>query len=76
MHESVYVTVPVPTGATVADPLGDWLPLNAPPISLEADAEQEVALLDVHASITACPKRIVEACAGELNMTVGCGVPP
>jgi hypothetical protein len=51
----------------------DWLPLNAPPIPLEADAEQEVALLVVHASFTACPKWIVAACAGELNITVGAG---
>lgn len=42
-------------------------------MSLEADAEQEVALLDVHASATACPRWIVDACIGELNVTVGCG---
>jgi len=56
VQERVYVTVPVPTGATVADPLADWFPLKAPPMSLDADAEQEVALLDVHASFTACPR--------------------
>jgi len=49
----VYVTVPVPTGATVTDPLTGSLPLNAPPMSLEDDAEQELALLDVQARPTA-----------------------
>jgi hypothetical protein len=42
-------------------------------MSLEAEAEQEVALLDVQASFTACPIWIVEACVGELNITDGCG---
>lgn len=47
-------------------------------MSLDADAEHEAALLDVHVSLTACPKLTVAAWAGELNMTDGCGagLPP
>ncbi|HEX5460367.1 MAG TPA: hypothetical protein VFX20_10380 [Steroidobacteraceae bacterium] len=56
MQDRLYVTMPVPAGATVIDPLVGWLPLNAPPMSLEADAEQDVASLDVQASFTACPR--------------------
>ena len=43
-------------------------------MSLEAEAEQEVALLDVQASFTAWPRWIVDACAGELNITDAIGI--
>ena len=74
VHVSVYVTVPVAVGAIVAEPLVDWVPVNAPPIVLEVVAVHDVALLDVHASCTARPKLTVVAWAGEVNATVGIGI--
>jgi hypothetical protein len=40
---------------------------------LDAEAVQDVAFIVVHASFTACPKWIVDACAGALNITLGMG---
>jgi hypothetical protein len=74
VHVNVYVTVPAAVGAIVAEPLVDWVPVNAPPIVLEVVAVHDVALVDVHASCTARPKLTVVAWAGEVNATVGIGI--
>jgi hypothetical protein len=68
------VTLPVPVGATVTVPLADCVPLKALPITFEAVAEQEVALADVQASCTPWPKLMLDACLGDVNVTVGFGV--
>ena len=47
------------------------MPVNAPPMVLDVDAVQEVALVDVHANCTAPPKLTLVALAGEVNVTVG-----
>ena len=74
MHVSVKLTVPLPVGATVAFPLVAGLVGKALPIMLDAVAEQEVALVDVHASCTACPRLMVEALIGAVNITVGIAI--
>src|SRR5579864_3554467 len=61
MHVSVKLTVPLPVGATVAFPLVAGLVGKALPIMLDGVAEQEVALVDVHASCTACPRLMFAA---------------
>ena len=66
--------MPAAVGAIVAEPLVDWVPVNAPPIVLEVVAVHDVALVDVHAGCTARPKLTVVACAGEVNATVGIGI--
>jgi hypothetical protein len=66
--------VPVAVGATVAEPLADCVLVNVPPMVLDVDAVQEVALVDVHANCTAPPKLILVALAGDVNVTVGIGV--
>jgi len=43
---------------------------------LDALAVQEVALLEVQVSVTACPRFMLMACPGVLNATVGDGAPP
>jgi hypothetical protein len=69
------VTLPDAVGATVAEPLADWLPLKAPPTVLDVEAVHAVAFVEAHVSLTACPKLIVVACAGELNIAVGICMP-
>ena len=68
------MTVPAAVGTTVAEPLADCVPVNAPPVVLEVVAVHDVALVDVHASCTARPKLTVVAWAGEVNATVGIGI--
>ena len=62
---------PGAVGATVADPETGSLPVNEPPVLLEADALQEVALVEVQVNSTARPKLMVAACVGAVNDTVG-----
>jgi chorismate mutase len=70
------VKLPGPVGATVTDPLVACAPVKAPPLILEVLAVQDVALLDVQASLTACPKVMVAADAGEVKVTVIMEPPP
>jgi hypothetical protein len=62
---------PGAVGATVADPETGSLPVNEPPVLLEADALQEVALVEVQVNSTERPKLMVAACVGAVNDTVG-----
>jgi hypothetical protein len=52
MQVNVKLLVPAVVGLTVAVPAGDWLPLHAP-------LAVQVAALDVHISVTACPAMMV-----------------
>jgi hypothetical protein len=71
MQASVYVTLPGAVGATVTEPETGSLPVNEPPVLLEADAVQEVALVEVQVSLTARPKLKVVPAPGAVNDTVG-----
>lgn len=71
MQVSVYVTLPGPVGATVAEPEAGSDPENEPPVLLEVDALQDVALVEVHVSFTARPNLIVVDGDGAVNATVG-----
>lgn len=62
---------PGAVGATVADPETGSLPVNEPPVLLEADAVQEVALVVAQVNWTARPKLMVVAWVGAVNDTVG-----
>ena len=55
----------------VAEPETGSLPENEPPVVLEVDAVQEVALVVDHVSVTERPKLIDVACAGAVKDTVG-----
>jgi hypothetical protein len=62
----------VAVGTTVTVLLVDCVPVNVPPMVLEVDAVQEVALVDDHVSVTSRPKLIVDVpCVGAVNVTVG-----
>ena len=71
MQVSVYVTLPGAVGATVAEPVRGSLPENEPPVLVEVDALQEVALVEVHVSFTVRPKFKVVDWVGAVNDTVG-----
>jgi hypothetical protein len=70
------VTLPGPVGATVTDPLVACIPVKAPPLILELLAVQDVTLVDVQASLTPCPKVMVDAAVGEVKVTVVIEPPP
>ena len=66
------MTLPVAVGTTVTELLlVGCVPVNVPPVVLDAEPVQEVALVDDQASATPRPKLIDVACAGEVNDTVG-----
>lgn len=71
MQASVYVMLPGAVGATVTEPEAGSLPVNVPPVLLEVDAVQEVALVEVQVSLTARPKLTVVDWPGAVNATVG-----
>jgi hypothetical protein len=50
------------------------VPVNAPPAALEVVAVHDVALADVHATVTAWPKLMVAAAAGCEKLIVGAGI--
>ena len=58
----------------MAEPEVETLPVNAPPIVVEADAVHEVALVELQVRFTARPKLMVVPCVGAVNDTVGIGV--
>jgi hypothetical protein len=62
----------VAVGTTVTELLlVGCVPVNVPPLVLDVDPVQEVALVDDHARATPRPKLIDVAGVGELNDTVG-----
>jgi hypothetical protein len=69
----VYVTVPLAVGATVTWPLMGLSPVKEPPVMLDVPAEQEVAYVEAQPSCTPCPRLMLAAWAGEVNITVGIG---
>jgi len=61
-------------GTTVAVPVVDWLPVNVPPLVLDAAAVQPVLLAELHRSVTLCPKLMVIGDAGCAKLAVAAGV--
>jgi len=74
MQVSVKVTLPVPVGATVTEPLVGWVPEKPSPMLLEEVAEHEVAFIELHCSFTPWPKLMVVAWEGALKLTEAIGV--
>lgn len=73
MQVIVYVTLPVPEGATLIVPAVGCVAVNAPPLLLEELNVQEVALLEVHVNVTACPRLIAVVPDGAEKLTTGGG---
>jgi hypothetical protein len=48
--------------------------VNAPPAALEVVAVHDVALADVHATVTAWPKLMLAAAAGCEKLIAGAGI--
>jgi hypothetical protein len=73
MQVIVYVTLPVPIGATLIVPAAGCVAVKVPPMLLEELRVQELALLEVHVNVTACPRLIVVGPAGAEKLTAGGG---